>query len=246
MSHVLLINPPGPAGKTANREGSAGLGVIGPHAEIIFTIRRKPSPPWWPCCARPGYSVTCVDAVAEKLDVAATWCVCFPRATDLQIGVLMSQATLTADVDFCQHLLADTDVDVVAFGSAMRFIGQAVMEQCRVTAVALGAPETAVPRTLQALATASADDESDGEWVAGPVLPRADLTTLPRPAWELLPHYCYPFLTLRAGSGGDDDCAYCPYVAVEGHGRQVRPVQAVVDELAGPAADLSQSTLPLS
>ena len=231
MSHVLLINPPGPAGKTANREGSAGLGVIGPHADDFYyppqTIATVAA-----VLRQAGYSVTCVDAVAEKLDVAATLARVPPRATDLQIGVLMSQATLTVDVDFCQHLLADTDVDVVAFGSAMRFIGQTVMEQCRVTAVALGAPETAVLRTLQALATASADDESDGEWVAGPALPRADLTTLPRPAWELLPHDRYPFLTLRAGSGCDDDCAYCPYVAVEGHGRQVRPVQAVVDELA--------------
>ena len=71
MSHVLLINPPGPAGKTANREGSAGLGVIGPHADDFYyppqTIATVAA-----VLRQAGYSVTCVDAVAEKLDVAAT------------------------------------------------------------------------------------------------------------------------------------------------------------------------------
>lgn len=231
MSHVLLINPPSPAGKTANREGSAGLGVIGSHEDDFYyppqTLATVAA-----VLRAAGYRVTCVDAVAEKLDAAATLARVPPQAADLQIGVLMSQATLSADMDFCQHLAADTTVDVIAFGPAMRFIGRTVMEQSRVTAVALGAPEAAVLRTLQALSAPPPDEDSGEEWVAGPALPRADLAGLPRPAWELLPHDRYPFLTLRAGIGCDDDCAYCPYVAVEGHGRQVRPVQAVVDELA--------------
>lgn len=230
MSHVLLINPPSPAGKTANREGSAGLGVIGATADdfyypphLIATVAAV--------LRQAGYTVTCVDAVGEKINLAATLARVPPNAADLQIAVLMSQATLAGDIDFCERLQADVDATVIAFGPAMRFVGQTVMEQSHVTAVALGEPETAVLRTLQALAM-PADDETNDEWVTGPSAPTVELAQLPRPAWELLPHDRYPFLTLRAGRGCADDCAYCPYVAVEGHNRQTRPVADVVEELA--------------
>ncbi len=230
MSQILLINPPSPAGKTANREGSAGMGVISAQADdfcyppqVIATVAAV--------LRNAGHAVTCVDAVGEKLDLAATLARVPPHASDLLIGVLMSQATLTGDIDFCNHLLADVDANVIAFGPAMRFVGQTVMEQCNVAAVALGEPETAVLRTVQALASPT-DDDSNDEWVAGPSATSTDLADLPRPAWDLLPHDRYPFLTLRAGRGCADDCAYCPYVAVEGRTRQVRSADAVADELA--------------
>lgn len=232
MSHVLLINPPSPAGKTANREGSAGLGVIGAQANDFYyppqTIAVVAA-----VLETAGHTVSCIDAVAEQLDAASTLARVPPHAADLQAAVLVSQATMPGDLAFIHQLLPEVtgaDSHVIAFGPAMRFIGQTVMEQCNVAAVALGDPETAVLHTLQALAAPTADDEA--EWITGPADPPTDLTALPRPAWRLLPHDRYPFLTLRAGRGCADDCAWCPYVAVEGHTRQTRPAEDVAAELA--------------
>lgn len=230
MTHVILINPPSPANQVANREGTAGMGVVGAQgtdfvyppqtmATVAAVLRDQ------------GYEVSCVDAVAERLDTAATIERVLATGEHVDVGVFVSQATRRSDMEFIDALAAaQPGGEIIAFGPAMRFIGPDIMANSNVTAVAMGEPETAVLSTLQMAALES--EESDEAWVAGPAAVDADPNTLPYPAWDLLPHALYPFLTLRAGRGCDDNCAYCPYVASEGYGRTVRTPAAVADELA--------------
>lgn len=230
MTHVILINPPSPPDQAANREGTAGMGVVGARSndfvyppQTIATVAAV--------LRANNYAVTCIDAVAEKLDTTATIERIPATGEPVDIGVLVSQATRRIDIAFIDAVAAARPGgEIIAFGPAMRFIGPDVMEQSNVTAVAMGEAETAVLSTLQ-MAAIEAEAAGD-DWIAGPAAVDADPNTLPRPAWDLLPHELYPFLTLRAGRGCDDNCAYCPYVASEGHGRTVRPPDAVADELA--------------
>ncbi len=230
MRHVILINPPSPPDQAANREGTAGMGVIGAQAtdfvyppQTIATVAAV--------LRTNGYAVTCIDAVAEKLDTAATIERVPAPSEGVDVGVLVSQATRRIDMTFIDALAAaEPGGEIIAFGPAMRFIGPDIMAQSNVTAVAMGEAETAVLSTLQMVALEPADD-AEG-WIAGPAAVDADPNQLPHPAWDLLPHELYPFLTLRAGRGCDDNCAYCPYVASEGFGRTVRSPEAVADELA--------------
>ncbi len=230
MTHVILVNPPSPPDQTANREGAAGMGVVGAQAndflyppQTIATVAAV--------LRANDYEVTCIDAVAERLDITATLARFPAPGAPLNVAVFVSQATRRIDIEFIDALAAvRPDDEIIAFGPAMRFIGPDIMAQSNVTAVAMGEAETAVLSTLQ-MAQVDAESAEEG-WIAGPAAVDVDPSTLPRPAWDLLPHELYPFLTLHAGRGCDDNCAYCPYVASEGMGRVVRPPDTVADELA--------------
>ncbi len=230
MTHVILINPPSPSDHAANREGTAGMGVVGAQAND-FVYPPQTLATVAAVLRANDYEVTCIDAVAEKLDTTAAIARLPATNEPLDVGVFVSQATRRIDMEFIDALAATGLAgEIIAFGPAMRFIGPDVMAHSDVTAVAMGEAETALLSTLQMAAHEAGGDEDT--WIAGPAAVDADPNTLPRPAWDLLPHELYPFLTLQAGRGCDDNCAYCPYVASEGHGRSVRTPEAVVDELA--------------
>ena len=58
-----------------------------------------------------------------------------------------------------------------------------------------------------------------------------DLSTLPYPAWELLPTGSYRFMTVLGSRGCESHCAYCPYVVAQGNRFRYRDAESVVTEL---------------
>ena len=265
---IMLINPPGAAGTTANREGSGGLGVATPGtggfvyppqtlAYVAASLREA------------GHAVTALDGVIEEWtirealealrqgsrgageqgsggageqgSIASASPHLRTSAERLAVGVLISVATLQADLNFVNALArARPGVPVFVFGYGVRYVWRQVLENSAARLAMLGEAEFHAPAVVEALV---ADDPQalagleglaywrNGELVHRPMAPQPGelLDALPYPAWDLLPHDRYPFLTLAASRGCDDRCAYCPYVAAQGPFRPRSP-KAVAEE----------------
>jgi len=264
---IMLVNPPGAQGTTANREGSGGMGVVTPGAGgfvyppqtlayVAASLRQA------------GHAVVALDAVAEGLTVEET----LPRFEDREtggqgdeekvpwsppplvslsslkaVGVLISVATLEADLDFVNALARPdrssgdlSGLPIFVFGYGVRYVWRQVLENSAARLAVLGEAEFHAPAVVEALA---ADDPqalaalvgvaygSKGEIVCRPDRSLGDLSGLPHPAWDLLPHDRYAFLPLAASRGCDDGCAYCPYVAAQGPLRPRSPKAVAAEAL---------------
>ncbi|NOZ04873.1 MAG: radical SAM protein [Chloroflexi bacterium] len=234
MHPLLLLNPPGTPGTTANREGAAGMGAV----------RREPSGFFYPpqtlavtaaAVRDAGHTVVIVDAVAGGMAL--------PEAVarvdahhPAQVGVFVSPATWPADRACLQRLHERLPATpLVAFGPATRFMVQDIEATGATRAILLGEPELAFPRLVEALFDAP-------QSLCGPLWPAdlgasgydeegrlESLDSLPRPAWDLLP--AYPFYTLQASRGCEEACVYCPYVVAQGRHYRVRDPRRVADEM---------------
>ncbi|MBC8448578.1 MAG: radical SAM protein, partial [Chloroflexi bacterium] len=269
---IMLVNPPGAAGTTANREGSGGLGVATPGAGgfvyppqtlayVAASLREA------------GHAVMALDAVAEELTVEQALGRLFHAPTGVQplgdgetrgqgdketvtlsppllvspapppleaVGVLVSVATLQADLDFVDALArARPGVSVFVFGHGVRYVWRQVLENSAARLAVLGEAEFNAPAVVEALAADDPEALAGLPGVAyrlnGEIVHHAagqqpgDLDALPYPAWDLLPHDGYPFLTLAASRGCDDGCAYCPYVAAQGRWRARSPAAVAAE-----------------
>jgi len=233
---VLLINPPGEPGTTANREGAAGLGNVYPYegaflypphalAAVAATLRET------------GWQPTVIDAVIEGLDVESLVARAVKERASV-MGVFASYATLEADIVALGRLRrACPDAAIIAFGPAMRFVGDRVLEEGAASLVLQAEPERLLPAACQRLAggetlphrVGASDLGVEGYDAEGWLV---DLDALPYPAWDLLPWRRYRFLSIMASRGCEDACAYCPYVAAQGHRFRPRSASSVVDELS--------------
>lgn len=228
---VNLVNPPSAPGTLANREGAAGLGVVYPSpatfcypphtlAVVASTLREE------------GHVVRTFDGVVGTLPAN------LPDAD--VIAVFVSFASLATDLVFIRSLRQQVpETRLVAFGPAMRFVGEEVLSGAPVDAVLVGEAEGFCADALRYLGGQT-----------GPREPRAltprdlqssccdaeglvcDLDDLPFPAWELLPHQNYQLLSVFASRGCPDSCAYCPYAAAQGHRLRTRSVDNVLAELS--------------
>jgi len=233
---VLLINPPGEPGTTANREGSAGLGNVYPY-EGAFLYPPHTLATVAAVLRQDGWALELMDAVVEGSDAKALTDYA-SRERFRIIGVFVSHATLDVDIGMLRQLRQTCpDAHIIAFGPAMRFVGPQVWERGSVTAVLVGEPESLFPAACRYLAGGGslpsllrASDlgvencDADG-WII-------DLDAVPYPAWDLLPWRKYRFLSIMGSRGCDDLCAYCPYVAAQGHRFRPRSVSSVVAELS--------------
>jgi anaerobic magnesium-protoporphyrin IX monomethyl ester cyclase len=227
---VNLVNPPSAPGTTANREGAAGLGVVYPSPGAFLY------PPHTLAVAAAslqaaGYEVQAFDGVvtapAPELGQADA------------IGVFVSWASLDADLAYIAQLRTQTSAKVLAFGPAMRFVGQQVIDGSAVDAVLVGEAEGFIPAAVQTVL----DGPSSG--TAQLLTPQVvqvrgydedglieDLDRFPFPAWELLPYERYALLTVLGSRGCPDRCTYCPYAAAQGHRFRTRSVPNILAELA--------------
>jgi len=226
---VNLINPPSAPGTLANREGAAGMGVVYPYPDAFF----YPPHTLATVAARlrdAGYQVQAFDAVVEA-----------PRPNWVEadaIGVFVSYASLDTDLAYVATLRNQTSAKLIAFGPAMRFVGQEVLAHAAVDAVLVGEAEGFFVEALQHWATKDALS-APRELAPGDVQISGyddqdlvqDLETLPFPAWDLLPYEKYPLLTILSSRGCPDQCAYCPYAAAQGHRFRTRSVENVMAEL---------------
>jgi hypothetical protein len=261
---VNLVNPPSAPGTLANREGAAGMGVVYPSPEAFcyppHTLATVAS-----SLREAGYQVRAFDGVTGALPFTPAqnagrtasadrggrpergW------STELAdadfIAVFVSYASLDTDLAFIEGLRPQTAATLVAFGPAMRFVGEQVLSCAPVDAVLVGEaegfcaaalqyleartgsrePQALTPQRLQSSCPAqnagwSTDCDAEG-FVC-------DLDALPFPAWELLPYERYKLLSVFTSRGCPDRCAYCPYAAAQGHHLRTRSVENVLAELA--------------
>jgi radical SAM superfamily enzyme YgiQ (UPF0313 family) len=227
---VDLVNPPSAPGTLANREGAAGMGVVYPVPEAFcyppHTLATVAS-----SLREAGYAVRACDAVVGALP---------SNLVDADvIAVFVSYASLDADLAFIGGLRPQTAARLIAFGPAMRFVGEQVLSCAPVDAVLVGEAEgfcAAALRYLEAQ-TGSREPQAltpqklqssccDAEGLV------CDLDALPFPAWELLPYERYRLLSVFASRGCPDHCAYCPYAAAQGHRLRTRSVENVLAELS--------------
>jgi len=156
------------------------------------------------------------------------------------VGVLISAATLATDLGFVNALAALWErTPIFVFGAAARFVWRQALEESAADLVVLGEAEFSAPAAVEALASGRAEAlatlggvaywESERIVQRPPSPFRGDLDRLPHPAWDLLPHDGYDFLTLSASRGCDHGCAYCPYVAAQGPFRPRSPAAVAVE-----------------
>jgi anaerobic magnesium-protoporphyrin IX monomethyl ester cyclase len=178
-----------------------------------------------------GYAVRAFDAVVEE------------PAGDLAqadaIGVFVSYASLDTDLAFIATLRQQSSARLIAFGPAMRLMGQEVLDRAPVDAVLVGEAEGFFAEALRNL---HAEARPSAPLLLTPDIVQAsgydaqgliqDLDALPFPAWDLLPHGEYGLLTVLSSRGCPDHCAFCPYAAAQGHRFRTRSVENVLAELA--------------
>jgi len=226
---VHLINPPSAPGTVANREGAGGMGTVyqgpkgflyPPHTLAVVAGSLRDA----------GCPVRASDLVVEES---------LPNLADADaVGVFVSYATLDNDLTFLTNLQKRISAMLVAFGPAMRFVGEEVLARTPVDAVLVGEAEAFFVAALGHLC--SVDSPAPRLWTADEFSEARcdergfvrDLDALPFPAWDLLPHGRYPLLTVMGSRGCPDQCVYCPYAAAQGHCFRTRSVASVLAELA--------------
>lgn len=225
---LLLLNPPSPDGAVANREGVAGYGTLSagfaypPHTLAVVAA----------ACRQAGLEVRVLDAVGERLDLAATAARIGAVAPDL-LALFASRTTLAADCATLSHLRPLFPcLPIVAIGAGARFDAEALLA-AQASHVLLGDPDLALARLVgEALPPSGVvrvrDLLPDQHNHAGLV---RDPSLLPRPAWDVVPWQRYGFLSLSTARGCDDTCSFCAYIAAQGRSFRSRPAGDVVAEM---------------
>ncbi len=232
---VLFLNPPGLPGTTANREGSAGMGVLAETAGG-FTY----PPHLLATCAAvmrgQGWRVAGLDAVALGLDATQT----LDRLPAADLLVLpVSYGTLAADRAFLNELRGRKPLlKVLAVGPSLSYRQVDHVFSDLADLMVAGEPELALPAAARRLL---AGEEKPGRvinpyelapeayWPAGLL---ADLDLLPVPAWDIFAATPYPFLTILSSRGCPAGCGFCPYVAAQGLEHRIQSPVHTAREMA--------------
>jgi anaerobic magnesium-protoporphyrin IX monomethyl ester cyclase len=238
---VFLLNPPSLPGSFANREGSAGMGVLGDAANPFVY------PPHLLATAAAvlraaGWRVAGLDAVALGLDADAALDR-LPRSDVLVLPV--SYGTQAADRAFLNRLRERQPLaKVLAIGPALSYAQVDHVFSDLADALLMGEPELALPA---AAARLLAGDLAPGRAVNPYTLAAehytpdgllANLDAVPMPAWEHFhsPQHPYRFLSVLSSRGCPAGCAFCPYVAAQGNVYRSQSPARTAEELVHVAA----------
>ncbi len=234
MNPIVLLNPPSPPGRTANREGSGGMGVLVPDPDGFFY------PPQTLAYAgatllQEGLPVQAVDAVAERLDSEQA----IARMPEGRCLVVChtSAKTLKHDLAFCRSLSkARPDSTLLLAGTALAYLDAGSFTSCPDLLLLRGEVPYLLPEVARAWANGKLESAPGvvraRDATAEDLTPAGSPASLPRPAWHLFPHHLYPFLTFQGSWGCNHHCRYCPYVLGMGRPRRFRPPEDVAEELA--------------
>lgn len=238
---ALFLNPPGLPDTTANRDGSAGMGVQTESAGA-FTY----PPHLLAACAAVmrahGWRVTGLDAAALGLDFAQTL-ERMPAADLLVIPV--SYGTLAADRAFLNELRRRKPLlKVIAIGPALSYAQVDHAFNDLADLLLAGEPELALPAAARRVLSGEARpgrvvnpyELAPADYWPGGLL--ANLDALPHPAWELFAASAYPFLTILSSRGCPSGCGFCPYVAAQGPEHRIQSPGRTAGEMAFLAREL--------
>ena len=231
MPTVLLINPPSLPGTTANREGTAGMGVVVPHPDGFYYPPQTLAAGVAVLTAA-GYRAHALDAVGQPTDSDTLIRHIMALAPDV-IGVLVSPKTWAADQAFLEKLRAQTlPAQVVLIGTGARFIPHREWTPLA-DGVLVGEVEWALASVIDALGHGR---PTAGLWRPEEPSPPSPVwvpagAPIPYPAWDALPVDRYPFLTLWGSRGCSLGCRWCPYAVGWGRVRRARKPERVADEL---------------
>ena len=237
MTHsVFLLNPPSLPGSIANREGSAGMGVLGDAANpFVYPPHLLATAAAVLRAAR--WRVAGLDAVAQGLDADATL-QHLPKSDVLVLPV--SYGTQAADRAFLNRLRERQPLArVLAIGPALSYAQVDHVFSDLADALLMGEPELALPA---AAARLLAGDLAPGRAVnpytlaADHYSPEGlllDLDAVPMPAWEHFhsQQHPYRFLSILSSRGCPAGCGFCPYVAAQGATLRSQSPARTVDEL---------------
>jgi radical SAM superfamily enzyme YgiQ (UPF0313 family) len=233
---VLLLNPPSLPGSIANREGSAGMGVLGDAANAFVY------PPHLLSTAAAvlrgaHWRVAGLDAVAQGLDADAV----LERLPKSDLLVLpVSYGTQAADRAFLNRLRERQPLArVLAIGPALSYAQVDHAFSDLADALLMGEPELALPA---AAARLLAGDLAIGRAVNPYTLAAEhytpdglllDLDAVPMPAWEHFhgQQHPYRFLSILSSRGCPAGCGFCPYVAAQGDSFRSQSPARTADEL---------------
>ncbi len=229
---VLLVNPPASAGTVVDRQGASGLGAI------LTQRHARPLPPL-------ALVQVAANARAVGLSVGALDLTRSPARrlesvlgrVGVVVGVLVSQKTLTMDLDFIRSLRARLGVEkVLPFGISTWFHADELRGPNGQGVVLVGEPENKFGRAALYLAgRASApppgllltSDQPRGHLED---LLVENLDDLPTPAWELLGRR-WKTLSIYASRGCDDRSRACPHSVAQGAQLRGRSAVSVIAEI---------------
>ncbi len=233
---VFLLNPPSLPGAVANREGSAGMGVLGDAANpFVYPPHLLATAAAVLRAAR--WRVAGLDAVAQGLDADAV----LERLPKSDVLVLpVSYGTQAADRAFLNRLRERQPLArVLAIGPALSYAQVDHVFSDLADALLMGEPELALPA---AAARLLAGDLPPGRAVNPYTLAAEhytpdglllNLDAVPMPAWEFFhsQQQPYPFLSVLSSRGCPAGCGFCPYVAAQGDTLRSQSPARTADEL---------------
>ena len=228
---ILLINPPSLPGTTANREGTAGMGVTVCYPRAFFyppqTIAYSVA-----FLREAGHTVWAVDAVGDAMDIPHTLSRITASPPDIMV-IQVAPHTWEADRTFLQALAqALPHTPRLLIGTGAQFIPREQWTDLA-DAVLTGDAEWGICQAVEALVDRK---DAPGLWWPDRPTPPPPVrippqARLPRPAWDALPVERYPFLTLWGSRGCNAHCRWCPYVLGWGNTQRARRPEEVAAEL---------------
>ncbi len=233
---VFLLNPPSLPGAVANREGSAGMGVLGDAANpFVYPPHLLATAAAALRAAR--WRVTGLDAVHLGLDADATL-QRLPRSDLLVLPV--SYGTQAADRAFLNRLRERQPLArVLAIGPALSYAQVDHVFSDLADALLMGEPELALPAAATRLL---AGDLAPGRAINPYTLAAehyspdgllVNLDAAPMPAWEVFhsPQRPYSFLSVLSSRGCPAGCGFCPYAAAQGAGFRSQSPARTAEEM---------------
>lgn len=222
--NIVLVNPPSPAGKTLNREGSAGAGAA-VESEGGFVYPPQTIASVGAALCQSGFDVEIVDAVKPAVRPEKAVDAVVSSKPDV-VGFLATVKTIEYDLEFARAVRRALPVSkLIAFGPTAHLCSRQLEASGTVDFVVVGEPEL---RVAQYCAAGGPPPEAE-KWLDELFEP--DLDSLPVPRWDLIRPYAYSYLTVSSSRGCDHGCKYCPYVVAQGTRFRSRKSHRVVEEM---------------
>lgn len=216
MSPVVLVNPPCPQGRTINREGFGGLGVVTPGTRGFVYPSQRLAEAAGLLLSR-GQAVVGLDFALDERRAQKAW----KRVGEASAAIVhVSTRTLVHDLNVAQTFQrAVGDGPLIVTGVGLESHRDAVEEICPKATIDIAATGYVAARMV--LET-ELDPGPPDSW--------------PDACWDSLPLAKSRRLPIYHGRGCIHDCDYCPYVIATGREHFCRSAERTLSEISAQAS----------